>query len=48
MSDNKDLKNKILLMRQKNFDEIVTESDEKNDNKKPENDELNYVSDEIK
>ena len=42
MSDNKDLKNKILLMRQKSFGEVTNESDEKNDNKKPESDELNY------
>ncbi len=41
MSDNKDLKNKILLMRQKNFGEIIDESSEKNDNEKPENTELN-------
>ena len=30
MSDNKDLKSKILLMRQKNFGEIVNEANEKN------------------
>ena len=36
MSDNKDLKSKILLMRQKNFGDVVKETDEKNDNKKPE------------
>ena len=42
MSDNKDLKNKILLMRQKSFGEVTNESDEKNDNEKPESDELNY------
>ena len=42
MSDNKDLKSKILLMRQKNFGEIINESDEKNDNEKPENTELNH------
>ena len=41
MSDNQDLKNKILLMRQKNFSEVVNESNEKNDNKKPENNEIN-------
>ena len=41
MSDNKDLKSKILLMRQKNFGEIINESDEKNDNEKPENTEFN-------
>ena len=41
MSDNQDLKSKILLMRQKNFGEIVNESNEKNDNEKPENDEIN-------
>ena len=40
MSDNQDLKSKILLMRQKNFGEIVNESDEKNDNEKPENVEI--------
>ena len=37
MSDNQDLKSKILLMRQKNFGEIANESDEKNDNEKQEN-----------
>ena len=42
MSDNKDLKSKILLMRQKNFGEVINDSDEKNDNEKPESDELNY------
>ena len=42
MSDNKDLKNKILLMRQKSFGEVTNESDEKNDNEKPESDELKY------
>ena len=41
MSDNQDLKNKILVMRQKNFSEVVNESNEKNDNKKPENNEIN-------
>ncbi len=35
MSDNKDLKSKILLMRQKNFGEVIDESNEKNDNEKP-------------
>ena len=40
MSDNKDLKSKILLMRQKNFGEAIIKSDEKNDNKKPENNEI--------
>ena len=35
MSDNQDLKSKILLMRQKNFGEVVNESNEKNDNEKP-------------
>ena len=40
MSDNQDLKSKILLMRQKNFGEVVNESNEKNDNKKPENNEI--------
>ena len=34
MSDNKDLKSKILLMRQKNFGEVVSEANEKNDNEK--------------
>ena len=38
MSDNKDLKSKILLMRQKNFGEVINESHEKNDNEKREND----------
>ena len=42
MSDNKDLKSKILLMRQKNFGEIINDSDEKNDNEKSGSDELNY------
>ena len=41
MSDNQDLKSKILLMRQKNFGELVNESNEKNDNEKPENAEIN-------
>ena len=41
MSDNKDLKSKILSMRQKNFGEAINESDEKNDNEKPENGEFN-------
>ena len=40
MSDNKDLKSKILLMRQKNFSEVVNESSQKNDNEKPLNTEL--------
>ena len=40
MSDNQDLKSKILLMRQKNFGEVVNKSDEKNDNEKPENNEI--------
>ena len=40
MSDNKDLKSKILLMRQKNFGEVINKSDEKNDNEKPENNEI--------
>ena len=40
MSDNQDLKSKILLMRQKNFGELVNESNEKNDNEKPENAEI--------
>ena len=37
MSDNQDLKSKILLMRQKNFGEVIKASNEKNDNEKPEN-----------
>ncbi len=41
MSDNKDLKSKILLMRQKNVGEVINESHEKNDNEKPENDKPN-------
>ena len=41
MSDNQDLKSKILLMRQKNFGKVVNESNEKNDNEKPENAEIN-------
>ena len=40
MSDNQDLKSKILLMRQKNFRETTNKSDEKNDNEKPENNEI--------
>ena len=40
MSDNQDLKSKILLMRQKNFGEVINKSDEKNDNEKPENNEI--------
>ncbi len=40
MSDNQDLKSKILSMRQKNFGEVVNESNEKNDNEKPENNEI--------
>ena len=35
MSDNQDLKSKILLMRQKNFGEVINKSNEKNDNEKP-------------
>ena len=35
MSDNQDLKSKILLMRQKNFGEIINDANEKNDNEKP-------------
>ena len=42
MSDNKDLKSKILLMRQKNFGEIINETNEKNDNEKPVNTEPNH------
>ena len=42
MSDNQDLKSKILLMRQKNFGEVVNEANEKNDNQKPVNTELNH------
>ena len=41
MSDNQDLKSKILLMRQKNFGEVVNDANEKNDNEKPENAEIN-------
>ena len=41
MSDNQDLKRKILLMRQKNFGEVINESNQKNDNEKPENNEIN-------
>jgi len=41
MSENQDLKNKILLMRQKNFGEVVKQSNEKNDNEKQENNEIN-------
>ena len=41
MSDNQDLKSKILLMRQKNFGEVVNEANEKNDNEKPDNAEIN-------
>ena len=42
MSDNQDLKSKILLMRQKNFGDIINETNEKNDNEKPVNTELNH------
>ena len=42
MSDNQDLKSKILSMRQKNFGEIINETNEKNDNEKPVNTELNH------
>ena len=42
MSDNQDLKSKILLMRQKNFGEIINETNGKNDNEKPVNTELNH------
>ena len=45
MSDNQDLKSKILLMRQKNFSEVVNESNEKNDNEKPKNAEI--IKDEV-
>ena len=41
MSDNQDLKSKILLMRQKNFGEVVNESTEKNDNELTQNAEIN-------
>ena len=40
MSDNQDLKSKILQMRQKNFGEVVNETNEKNDNEKPKNNEI--------
>ena len=40
MSDNQDLKSKILLMRQKNFGEVINESNQKNDNEKPKNTEI--------
>ena len=36
MTENKDLKSKILLMRQKNLGEAISEPDEKNDNVKSE------------
>ena len=42
MSDNQDLKNKILSMRQKNFGEVIDEPNEKNDNIKPDNSEINH------
>ena len=48
MSDNPDLKSKILLMRQKNFGEVINESSEKNDNKKLENSEIQEDEDVIK
>ena len=48
MSDNPDLKSKILLMRQKNFGEVINESSEKNDNKKLENSEIKEDEDVIK
>ena len=40
MTENKDLKSKILLMRQKSFGETTSEPDEKNDNQKGENSEI--------
>ena len=40
MSENQDLKSKILLMRQKNFGEEINKSNGKNDNEKPENAEI--------
>ena len=48
MSDNQDLKSKILLMRQKNFGEVINESSEKNDNKKLESSEIQEDEDVIK
>ena len=55
MSDNQDLKSKILLMRQKNFGEVVNDANEKNDNQKPvnventsNNEEVNKVLDQHK
>ena len=48
MSDNPDLKSKILLIRQKNFGEVINESSEKNDNKKLENSEIKEDEDVIK
>ena len=45
MSDNQDLKSKILSMRQKNFGEVINQSNEKNDNEKPENIELKHSKD---
>ena len=41
MSDNQYLKSKILLIRQKNFGEVINESNQKNDNKQPETNEIN-------
>ena len=41
MSDKQDLKSKILLMRQKNFGEVINQSNEKNDNEMPVDAKLN-------
>ena len=40
MTENKDLKSKILLMRQQNFGEAVSGPDEKNDNEKLESSDI--------
>ena len=47
MSDNQDLKSKILLMRQKNFGEVVNEANEKNDNQKPKNAEVESTNEDV-
>ncbi len=48
MSDKNDLKSKILQMRQKNFGEVVNETNEENDNEEPEISEINKDEDKIK
>ena len=47
MSDKQDLKSKILSMRQKNFGEIINQSNEKNDNEKPLDSEIDKEGDKL-